>query len=174
MTTPFAPLLSSAALPSSLSVTGHRSIWKRAASSRASSAFAVTCGVPVSDCFGPQGARKPRRDRTTQPSSTAVARVPYRVQLHPGISRRQRQRECRLFSRLPLPATEFDRSGPSSLTPSDDNASSSSTRTAYLLADPLPCASVGVGWRPLTRALAWVGSRSPLTIFKIFANTGPE
>ena len=54
------------------------------------------------------------------------------------------------------------------------NASFSSTRTAYLLADLSPCVSVWVGYRPPNRVLAWVGSHSPLTIFKIFANTGPE
>ena len=56
MKTPFAPLCSSAALPSSLNVTGPCSIWKRAGSSGASSAFAVNCGVPSSDWFGPHGA----------------------------------------------------------------------------------------------------------------------
>ena len=55
-----------------------------------------------------------------------------------------------------------------------NNVSSSSVRTAYFLADPPLCVSVWVGWRPPARALAWVGSRSPLTISKIFTNTGPE
>ena len=51
MTTPSAPSCSSAALPSSRNVTGPRSMWKRAASSGASSTFVATCGVPTYDFF---------------------------------------------------------------------------------------------------------------------------
>ena len=93
--TPSTPSCSSAALPSSLNVTGPRSTWKRAASSGASSTFEVTCGVPISDFFEPQGARKPRQDCRTQPVSTEVARIPDSIQLHPGILQRQRQWERR-------------------------------------------------------------------------------
>ena len=51
MTTPFAPLYSTATLLSNRNVTGPRSIWNRAASSGASTVFAVTCGVPISESF---------------------------------------------------------------------------------------------------------------------------
>ena len=85
----FTPLCSSAAIPSSLNVSGPRSIWKREASSGASNVFAVTAAVPFSDIFASQGARKPRQDRRAKPMSTTV-------KLHPGISQRQCKREHRL------------------------------------------------------------------------------
>lgn len=41
--------------------------------------------------FRPQGARKPRRDRGTQPAREAVGRIPRRVLVHPGQCQRERQ-----------------------------------------------------------------------------------
>ena len=151
MTTPFAPLCSSAALPPSRNVTGPRSIWKREASSRASSAFAVTCGVPVSDFFQTTRRSKARQDRRTQPASTAVDRIPYGVQLHPRISQRQCQRERR-FS-LP-PAFACDGARPR--WPRQSYSVRRRTRLPHPLARP-------TSWRTLRRAcrLGWAGALRP-------------
>ena len=107
--TPPSPSCSSAALPSSLSVAGPRSTWKRAALSGVSSAFEVTCGVPISIFFEPQGDRKPRQDCRTQPASTEVAIIPDSVQVHLLMRQMQCQRERRFF--LP-PAFAYDGARP--------------------------------------------------------------
>ena len=49
--------------------------------------------------FRPPGAPKPRQDCRTQPASTEVARIPDRIQLHPGIP----QRPCQWKRRFSLP-----------------------------------------------------------------------
>ena len=78
------------------------------------------------------------------------------------------------LSRLPLPATELDRSGPSSLTPSDEEHAFL-IRSHGLLLSGASAVRVGLGGlAPSDPTSGLGGSRSPLTIFKIFANTGPE
>ena len=102
-------------------------------------------GYRFSIVFGPQGARKPRQDCRTQPASTEVARVSYRVQLHPAIPQRQCQRGTSFLSRPPLPATELDLSGPSSLNPSDEERVFLIRSHGLLLG--APCAMcVALGW----------------------------
>ena len=63
-------------------------------------------------------------------------------------------RSADFLPRLTLPATELDRSGPCSLLPSDEKRVFLIRSYAYFWADPPPCTSAWVGWRPPTRALA--------------------
>ena len=173
MTTPVAPLCPSDALLSSLNALDSAQLGSRQhrLEHQAPSRLSVGCHFCV--FFGLQGARKPRQDRRTRPTSTAVGIILYRVHLHPGISQRQYQ-GAPIFSPTCLCLRRRSTAVvPAALFRLTKNASSSA-RTAYLLVDLPPCVSVWLGWSPLIRALAWMGSRSPLVIFKIFANKGLE
>ena len=175
-TTPFAPSCSSAALPSNLKVTEPRSIWKRAASSEASSSFAVTYGYQFSYFLGHTALENldkiaehnPRMQRWLK----FLTAYNYTVEYRKGIA----NGDADFPSRLPLPATGCDRSGPNSLTPFDEELvfliCSHGLRLGGLSA-MRACLGALAPSVP-SRALAWVGSRYPRTISAIFANTDPE
>ena len=103
-----------------------------------------------------------------------MARIPDLVQLHPGTPQRQCQWESVFLSRLPLPATELDRSGPSRLTPSDEERVFLVHAHGLLIGGPFAM-RVGLGRLPPSEPSSGLGG---LTLspddFQDFRQHGPR
>ena len=129
-------LFSSAVGLSSLSATGRRSISRLAASSGAFNASADICGVPPSALFrAPRHSKASSRLRNTTPASSDLSSFSQRTVIFWNTG---------FLSRLPLPASEDDRSGRSRLTPSEEARFYLIRSGGLSLADP-PRQRLGLG-----------------------------
>lgn len=100
---------------------------------------------PLSVFVRSRGARKPQQDRRTQPTRTAVAGITH-ARKHTLESRKGNVNgNADFLSRLPLPATERDRTGRSRLTPSDEQRVFLIRSHDLLLGGPFAM-NVGLGW----------------------------
>ena len=145
--------------------------WRRCLGHRTSSRLPLR--HEVSHLFGPQGGRKHWQNGTSQCASPAVARVSYRIRLHPRVLQEHHQRKYHFLSRLPESATEHDRTRSSRFNPVEDGgrflirACGFRTRSS-----PIP----GVALRrlaPHPESAVWVGLPFASSDFRDFRTHGP-
>ena len=147
---------------------------KRAASSGASSAFPDTCGVPISDFS----------DHKALESLDKIAEHNRRIQRWIQIltaynntlvyRKGSANGNASFLSRLPLPATELDRGGPSGLTPSDEERVFFIRSHGLLLGGPSAVRSSLGGLSPSDPNSGWSGLTLSPHDFQDFTNTGHE
>ena len=158
----YGQLYISASLPSIPRGTGPRWTWKLAALSGSSNDSEVTYGVRN---FAYVRTIKHARVQRWPEWFTAFD---YTLEYRKGSA----NENADVLSRFPEPATEHERSGSSSLTHVEDNATFLIRASVFSIRSSPTLVSFGVGWCPTAKVASWVGCLSPLRNFASFALTG--
>ena len=129
-------------------------------------------GLPISEFFGPQGARKPRQYRKTTPANTEVARILDRVHIR-WITAKVMPTGTPIFS-LACIFLRRRLTAVAPATPSDEERGFLIHSHGLLLGGS-SAVRVGLGGLAPSNTSSGLGGLTlSLPIFTILANTGPE